>query len=60
MGLRDPSGAEKDELQKVFSSRRQTIAILNKLWLEEVTELGQTIRKFFRRDLEGGVTGAVG
>jgi hypothetical protein len=53
MGLRDPSGAEKDELQKVFLSRHQTIAILNKLWLEEVTELGQTIRKVFRRDLEG-------
>jgi len=46
------AGAEKDELQKVFSSRRQAIAISNKLWLQEVTDLGQTISKVFRRDLE--------
>jgi hypothetical protein len=46
------AGAEKDGLQKVFSSRRQAIAISNTLWLEEITDLGQTISKVFRRDLE--------
>jgi hypothetical protein len=46
------AGAEKDELEKVLSSRRQEILISNKLWLQEVTDVGQTISQVFRRDLE--------
>jgi hypothetical protein len=46
------AGAEKDDLQKVFSCRRQAIAISNKLWLQEVTDLGRTVSKIFRRELE--------
>jgi hypothetical protein len=46
------AGAEKDQLENVFSSNRQGPAITNKLWMQEVTELGSTISKVFRRDLQ--------
>jgi len=46
------AGEEKDRLEKVLSSRRQGPAITNKLWMQEVTELGSTISKVFRRDLQ--------
>ena len=47
------AGAVKDQLEKVFSSSRLGPAITNKLWMQEVTELGSTISKVFRRDLQG-------
>jgi hypothetical protein len=46
------AGAEKDQLENVFSSSRQGAAITNKFWTQEVTELGSTISKVFRRDLQ--------
>jgi hypothetical protein len=46
------AGADRDQLEKVLSSSRQGPAITNKLWIQEVTELGSTISKVFRRDLQ--------
>jgi hypothetical protein len=47
------AGAARDNLEKVLSSCRLGPAFFsNKLWVGEVTDLGQTISKVFRRDLE--------
>jgi len=46
------AGEERDRLETVLSSSRKGAAITNKLWMQEVTGLGSTISKVFRRDLQ--------
>jgi hypothetical protein len=46
------AGAEKDALEKALSSNRCGPGMSSKLWVQEVSDLGQTISKVFRCDLE--------
>jgi hypothetical protein len=46
------AGAEKDALEKALSSNRCGLGMSSKLWVQEVSDLGQTISKVFRCDLE--------
>jgi hypothetical protein len=46
------AGAEKDALEKALSSNRCGSGMSSKLWVQEVSDLGQTISKVFRCDLE--------
>jgi hypothetical protein len=47
------AGATREELEKVLSCRGVARLTLNKVSVRRITDLGQTISRVFRRDLEG-------